>query len=516
MSVYVFSLLVGYEMSGIDIAQGRRSKYLRKLNIPVKYVFTELPDQYYIDRYTKCGIRPEEMMGVHMRLSNVENYAGNYSVEQKVAELNETMKIDDIVSREQSIILYKNGYRIAELVLKEDVRFLSSVLFFEREKLVAKEFYTDRLLYVNHYITAGQNGTICAKLKRTSFVDEKGRIICECLYEDNGEIYVFPNGESFTKYELVEKFIIEMNLTPEDIVIVDRPSYMNFVQPLFQHRNKARIMVFLHSGHYYKRGESPQGLFMNYEYYGWFKYSKYIDVMIVSTEEQKMDLEEKYRMYECHIPRIEVIPASGLEEIKYTQEERIPYSLITVSRIEPRKNIKWIIESVIKAKEMIPNIFLDIYGSGEGGYLNSLKNIVSENDAESYIRFKGSADVSELYKKYEAYISASLWETLGLTCMEAAGSGNAMIGLDVRYGNRLFIKNNINGKLIDFNMDDINNENIESDSIQKMSEAIVEVFQDKEFLKNCQNNSYKIAQNFMSGHIEEKWLDLLNEFMIKK
>ena len=51
----------------------------------------------------------------------------------------------------------------------------------------------------------------------------------------------------------------------------------------------------------------------------------------------------------------------------------------------------------------------------------------------------GYADVTEIYKNYEVFITASLGETLGLTTLEAIGSGDAVIGLNVRYGNQVLI-----------------------------------------------------------------------------
>ena len=510
MAIYVFSLLVGYELSGVDVAQGRRSEYLRKTNSKVKYMFIDLPEQDYIERYNKLGIRLEEMLSVHFKLCGTDNCSGNYSVKEKIFELTETLGVDQIVHRGKEITLYRKNSRIAVMMLKENPGYFYAISFFESERLIAREFYTDRLIYTNHYITAGENGSFYAKLKRTVFLDKEHRVVYECIYEQEGEKYLYPNGECLTKYELVERFIQQLNLDENDTIIIDRTSSMIYVQPLFQYKNKSRIMVFLHSGHYYKRGESDDGLFMNYEYYGWFKYSDKLDTVIVSTQDQKVDLVLKYKEYNCHIPRIEVIPVCGLPDLKYPNENRIPYSLITVSRINARKNIKWIIKSVIKAKRTLPGITLDIYGSGYDKYMDELFNYVEEKKAQSYIRFKGKVDVSEIYKLYEVYITASLWETLGLSCMEAVGSGNAMIGLNVRYGNPLFIQNDINGKLIDFNIENIGKENIEEDTVEKMTQAIVELFENKESLGRYQDNSYQIAKKFLDYEIEKKWLYLCN------
>ena len=516
MAIYVFSLLVGYELSGVDVALARRGQYFKKTNSTIKYIFTEIPERRYIDRYQQLGIQKEEMTSVHLKLSNAHDLSGEYSVEEKIAELKASMGIDNIVSRGTEIVLYKNGYRVAVLVLKEDVRFFSSILFYETERLIAEEIYTDRLLYTKHYITANANGSLYAKLKRTTFFDENGKVTCECFYEDNVPKYIYPNGECLSEYDILENYIQGLELSEEDIVFIDRPSYMEFVQPLLQYKNNAKLVIFLHSGHYYKRQESESALYMNSEYYGWFKYSKYIDAVIVSTEAQKEDLIDKYKMYGCHIPRIEVIPVSGLNKITYTNEKRTPYSLITVSRINKRKNISWIIKSVIEAKKELPELTLDIYGGGNAEYISELEKFLHENAADSFIKFKGRVDVTDVYKAYEVYITASLWETLGLSCMEAIGSGNAMIGLDVRYGNRLFIKDNINGKLVDFNIDDIMKDGIERETITKMKDAIVEVFADKERLERFHDNSYLLAKDFLDEEIEKKWLSFLNDFMVVK
>ena len=88
----------------------------------------------------------------------------------------------------------------------------------------------------------------------------------------------------------------------------------------------------------------------------------------------------------------------------------------------------------------------------------------------------GHCDVTEVYVKYDAYITASLWETLGLSLMEAAASGNAFIGLDVRYGNRMFIEKDGNGIRIPFSLEQLNRPETEEYVVNAMADAIVELF----------------------------------------
>ena len=43
MRVFDFTLLSGYEFSGVDVAQGFRARLFAKNNINAKFIFTELP-----------------------------------------------------------------------------------------------------------------------------------------------------------------------------------------------------------------------------------------------------------------------------------------------------------------------------------------------------------------------------------------------------------------------------------------------------------------------------------------
>ena len=91
--------------------------------------------------------------------------------------------------------------------------------------------------------------------------------------------------------------------------------------------------------------------------------------------------------------------------------------------------------------------------------------------------------------------------------MEAIGSGNAVIGLDVKYGNRLFIHPGKNGYLIPFKLDYVNGD--DETLIDEMADKIVEIFADQERLESFHQNSYEISKDFLSDIIEEKWKDLL-------
>ena len=165
-----------------------------------------------------------------------------------------------------------------------------------------------------------------------------------------------------------------------------------------------------------------------------------------------------------------------------------------------------ILSSVVNAHNRKPDIILDIYGSGADVHTKYLQNLVTENNAGAYIRFMGYADVTEVYKNYEAFISASLGETLGLAVMEAIGSGTAVIGLNVKYGNRVLIHSGENGYLVDLNYDDSEDDCL----VEELADKIVKLFDEKRKLQQFHQNSYQIAKDYLYEVVEKKWKKLLN------
>lgn len=305
-----------------------------------------------------------------------------------------------------------------------------------------------------------------------------------------------------------EQQVKTLNLCENDICIMDRAGYLDYIQPLFENKGKSKLIAVLHSDHFYKIYEDESSLYMNYEYYYWFKYSEAIDYFVVGTDEHKRSLEAFLKEYDCFVPHIAAIPPGAIPEGKLkSKNNRWQGSIISASRLSPRKGIDILIKSVIKAHEINQTINLDIYGSGNDEYTSYLQNIVKDAGADDYIHFKGRCNLEKIYPHYELFASFSLWETFGLSLMEAVGDGLAMVGLDVRYGNRLFIHPDENGYLVDF---DIETDYQNKDKLcERTAAAIVKIFEDDDRLKKFHENSYMIAEEYKEHVIESKWMQLI-------
>ena len=96
------------------------------------------------------------------------------------------------------------------------------------------------------------------------------------------------------------------------------------------------------------------------------------------------------------------------------------FTLIFLGRIAPEKSIDLVISSLPKVIETNPNVRLVIVGGGPG--LDDLKELASTLDLNDHIYFAGPKDSTEVpyyYHACDAFVSASISETQGLTYIEA-------------------------------------------------------------------------------------------------
>ena len=157
----------------------------------------------------------------------------------------------------------------------------------------------------------------------------------------------------------------------------------------------------------------------------------------------------------------------------------------------------------MRAKEEIPELSFDIYG--KGGEEGKLRSLIEELGAGDYIHLKGHADLAEIYKNYEVYLSASTSEGFGLTLMEAIGSGLPIIGFDVPYGNQTFVKEGENGYLIP-NLADQVVDRIAS----SFADKIINIYKNQD-IEALRQASYARAEDFLTSRVEEAWSQLIEE-----
>ena len=102
--------------------------------------------------------------------------------------------------------------------------------------------------------------------------------------------------------------------------------------------------------------------------------------------------------------------------------DKRPLKFLVVSHLRPSKGIQDLIQAVaVLKREENFDLIIEIYG--DGPYRQSLEKMTSDLGVGSHFKFKGSADVSEVYAEYDCLIHPSHMECMSLTLLEALTAG---------------------------------------------------------------------------------------------
>ncbi|MCI8712114.1 MAG: glycosyltransferase [Ruminococcus sp.] len=276
-----------------------------------KYIITEMLEQKDIDKYVRAGINIEHIVSVHQYFTDNRGLRASVKVEDKLKELKNKLHYTNISYQNMEIWLSKEGYVIASILLDEkDKDYFGGILYFSRTKLVRMEVYRENIVYANYYMTANSQKGAYAKLVRRTFYNTDGTRAYDEIFRGNEETYLFSDGRDYTKMQFRAEFIKRLKLSMSDTVLIDRSVPGEFVQALFRFGNNAKIIAIIHGGHLEDGMELRTSVFDECYYY-WFKNSKVIGTIIVSTQGQKEELIKIFQESGFHVPDIRMALVDG-------------------------------------------------------------------------------------------------------------------------------------------------------------------------------------------------------------
>lgn len=492
--IYNFNIGIGWASSGVEYAQVYRAKLLRELGMDSKFIFTDLILNENIQHLTaNIGMKDEEVIWLYTYFTDIKICPTSFNIEQLKASFEEE---PDSVEQNTTMIRYhfkKQNLMVTGFFSKHSDQTIERVEYASQGKLIRKDYYTYMRVFTEYYAPKDNQ----AKAYQRRYYNEDGSTAYEEIIDGNDSVFRVDHNIFYTKDEFIAHFVKSLNLKKKDIVIVDRASKM--AQPIFEHKGKAKVGVVIHAEHYNQNFENEKNILWNNFYEYQFTNYKHVDFFITATSKQRQVLEKQFQeLYDAQV-KVYDIPVGALDELVKPSEVRKRFSLVTASRLADEKHIDWIAEAVLKARKQLPDLNLDIYGTGKQE--QRLNEIIKAHDAASYIQLKGHQEMSQRYKDYEVYISASTSEGFGLTLMEAVGSGLAMLGFDVPYGNQTFIQDGKNGVLIPYEA--------ENDVVANLAEALVRIFEYP--MPEMSQASYDIANEFLKEKIANKWQELVKE-----
>lgn len=490
--IYNFNLGIGWASSGVEYAQSYRAAMLRNIGAGAKFIFTDMISSENIEHLTRnIGFLDSEVIWLY-----------TFFTDQKLAPVSYTLKDLKKTLSTDKYTYTRNG-KTGKLVFQGKDIFYTIYFVDERSNLVHRVEIVSRgcLVRKDYFISGRVFSEYYAPLNKKAhmylrrFFHEDGTVAYEEINDDGKVMYRLPDQFLCSKEELVGYMVSRMQLTKDDVVIIDRTTGVG--QAILQNAGEARVGLIIHADHFSEGSTNDDYILWNNYYEYAFAMHKHIDFYVTATDEQNKLLKEQFLKYSGVAPVVHTIPVGSLDELKYPVNRRRPYSILTASRLASEKHIDWIIEAVAEARKAVPQLSLDIYG--QGGEEQKLRELIKKHGAESYIVLRGQHNMKEVYQNYELYLSGSTSEGFGLTLMEAVGGGLPIIGFDVRYGNPTFIDDGENGYLIP-----VDEYMTPKQKIEALTDRVVRLFTEAD-LDSFHEHSYRKAEKFLTMEVELKW-----------
>ena len=494
--VYNFNHGIGWASSGVEYAQSYRAVMLRNIGVPAKFVFTDMIVSENIEHMTKnIGFLDSEIIWLYTFFTDQKIAPVSYTL----SDLKKTLPTDEYT--------YDRSGKTGRLVFSGQNSFYAVYFVDEQSErvhrveivsggyLIRKDYFTYGRVFSEYYAPLDNK----AHMYLRRFFNEDGTVAYEEINDDGNVMYQFPDQLLCSKEELVGYMVSRLQLTKEDVVLIDRTTGTG--QAILQNAGDARVGIIIHADHFSEGSTDDDNILWNNYYEYPFAMHSHIDFYVTATDEQNKLLKEQFLKYMGAEPTVYTIPVGSLDELKYPMINRKPYSILTASRLAAEKHIDWIIEAVVKAHETVPQLALHIYG--KGGEEKKLQELIGKLGAENYIILKGQQNLKEVYQDYELYLSGSMSEGFGLTLMEAIGGGLPIIGFDVRYGNPTFIDEGKNGYLIQ-----VDEHMTQKQKIEELTDRLIRLFTEAD-LDRFHEHSYEKAKKFLTKEVELKWKKIM-------
>ena len=193
MRVFDFTLLSGYEFSGVDVAQGFRARLFAKNNVDANFIFIELPTIRDMELYGSQKIKRSQIMSAHLFMTGRADMSLSVKKEALLENEKENYEYDNIDEDGKVIRLYNSGEKSVEILCDED-GFVINESLFKNGKKYLENYYTDSLSYTELY-NWDNDSSDGLNPERRIFWNRQGQMVYEqCIYKDNVE-YLFKNCE---------------------------------------------------------------------------------------------------------------------------------------------------------------------------------------------------------------------------------------------------------------------------------------------------------------------------------
>lgn len=498
MTVYNFNLGIGWASSGVEYAQVYRAQSFRRLGVDAKFIFTDFITQTNVEELTKnIGFHDDEVIWLYQYFTDFPIAPTTYTLEELQQTFTQLVQKVETQGTQVKFRFGPDAWALAYLKSPQK-QVVERVEYVTANNLVRKDFFTSGRWMSEFFIPVNQVATC---IQRTYFNQDGTVAFEELLDGDAAPIYRFKDQVLRSKEALVSYFVRCLQLTHQDVVIIDRAT--GLAQEILENRGGAHVGGVIHADHFSAPNTNDDYILWNNYYEYLFQHVQELDFLVTATKSQRQLLLAQFEKYNHQQPKIVTIPVGSLDQLRHPTDNRRPFSIMTASRLASEKHLDWLTQAVIQLHQEVPAVSLDIYG--EGPQREPLQKIIQAHHAGDYIHLRGHQNLTDVYQHYQVYGSASTSEGFGLTLMEAVGSGLAMVGFDVRYGNQTFIENDRNGVLLPDPQDQG-----ATAAVASLVKGLHRVLCDLDPAQ-LRAASYQLAGEFLQAKVAKKWQALLAE-----
>ncbi len=287
-------------------------------------------------------------------------------------------------------------------------------------------------------------------------------------------------------------------ISKDDIVIYGRVETALEFLPYIKKTRKTIVREAIHL-EYHKNRAKIKRLF-----------PKKVDIFIVSSDENKKSYINFFKGIKSKIKLVKIY--NPLTIIPKTIDNINNKNIVSVGRYDTHKGYDYLIRAFYIVNKKHNDWKLRIVG--DGYYKENMKKLITDLGlTESVLLIPSTKDVVSELNKSSIYVMASRFEGYANALVEAMSCGLPCISYNWLMGVEEIIENKKNGiivKLTDryryFHTLDI----IDKD-IKNLSNAIIQLIEDKELRKKFRKESVKIIDSRDKNIIIDKWLNLIEE-----
>lgn len=454
----------------------------------------------------------ERKLNVHGRVINLYQFFQQLDYNHSVANDHET--VDQVFKQfggqVKNDCVYKNDKKRVQVVYNRDR--LYSLNYYDQFGFLDRSDYYDCgcLSYTDFFEDRGR------KVVRQYF-DNDGQPVIECFYRGGKGNYpvltliklTYRHHAYYfdTQDELRAFFLDELvQRDPEATFISDRSDATLKAFQLMKH-SAHKYQVF-HSA-FTVDGQLNSKLFDVYKPLPEMLKAGELQGIISSTKQEAVDAGQRFNTEHSYAIPVTYLSDELLNK-KIPFENRIPYQLIAVSRLSEVKRLDHLINTVILLHDKFPKIDLKIYGYDENidnyATSTSLKKIVKDHQAESYVHFCGYLDnLDDVYETADIEVLTSSFEGFAMALLEASGHACPVVSYDINYGPSEIIEEGKNGRLVP------------AGDLHSLYKTLFELLSDRSKLRYYSSNRQQVAQKYSFDNVKKQWQNFLaNENLLAK